>query len=298
MAGIFLSHRSSSEGRVKDFVGHFLVRTCGVDPWHVFTTFQGAEVPPGSMTYPRILGALMDAPIIVLWADEEYFESLNCLTELGASIAARGEVYCLLSPEMSIDRVPEELKWMAWRYAHDPDLLHDLRSSIEGSPDIDRAPHLQEADYPWLFAGVDEHASNNLEEFQRTWPKLVEHRPVHFSAGRMNAAFGLSVWLLADQRVVPVVYADRDQISVLNADSLVEYLKEKYSVPEIYALWPEEEIGVSAHMGDGGMRQHVQDELIAMGIPLPQTSPSAELRTEKNYWAPSWFVAWADTAST
>ncbi|MDD1475478.1 hypothetical protein [Arthrobacter sp. H16F315] len=298
MAGIFLSHRSSSQVRVKDFVGHFLVRTCGVDPWHVFTTFQGTEVPPGSMTYPRVLGALMDAPIVVLWADQEYFKSLNCLTELGASIAARGEVYCLLSPEMSIDQIPVEFKWMAWRYAHDPDLLNDLRSSIEGSPDIDRAPHLQEADYPYWFAGVDGQAAKDLEEFQRTWPKLVEHRPVHFSTGRKNAAFGLSVWILADQRVVPIVYADRDQISVLNADPLVEYLKEKYSVPEIYALWPEEEIGVSAHMGDGGVRQHVQDELIAVGIPLPQTSPVAEYRTAKNYWTPGWFVAWADTAGT
>ncbi|WP_425860259.1 hypothetical protein [Arthrobacter sp. TWP1-1] len=240
----------------------------------------------------------MDAPIIVLWADQEYFKSLNCLAELGASIAARGEVYCLLSPEISIDQVPAEFQWMSWRYAHDPDLLEGLRSSIEGSPDIDRALHLQEADRPCWYEGIDGQAAMHLEEFQRAWPKLVEHRPFHFSAGRKNAAFGLSVWILADQRVVPVVYADRDQISVLNSDALVAYLKQKYSVPEIYALWPEEETGVSAHAGDGRMRQHVQHELIAMGIPLPQTSPVAELRTEKNYWAPGWFVAWADTAST
>lgn len=295
MAGIFLSHRSTSESLIKDFVGRFLVRTCGVDPWHVFTTFQGTEVPPGSMTYPRVMGALMDAPVIVLWADEEYFSSLNCLTELGASIAARGKAYYLLSPDFAISQIPVEFRWMAWRYAHDPEVLDELRLSIEASSEIDRALHLQKTDEPFWFQDLGEQAVKHLDEFQRTWPKLVEHRPLHFPAGRKDAAFGLSVWALEDQRIVPIVYADRDQTSVLNSDSLVEYLKEKYSVPEIYVLWPEEEVGVSALAGDGGMRQHVQNELIAMGIPLPQTSPASEIREGKNYFTPAWFEAWEYT---
>lgn len=295
MAGIFLSHRSTSEGRVKDFVGHFLVRTCGVDPWHVFTTFQGTQVPPGSMTYPRVMGALMGAPIILIWADEDYFGSRNCLMELGASIAARGEVYCLLSPDISTSQVPVEFQWMSWRYSHDPKLLDDLKSSIGSSSDIDRAPHLQRETQSHWFEDSDGLASRNLESFQNCWPKLIEHRPFYYPAGWNDAAFGLSVWALADQSIVPIVYADSDQTSVINADSLVEYLKNKYAVEEIYALWPEEEIGVSAHMGDGGIRQHVQDELIAMGIPLPQTSPAAQTRTAKNYFMPPWFQAWEET---
>ncbi len=303
MAGIFISHRAGSASIVKDFAGEFIVRECGIKPEHIFMTLPGTEVPGGSMMYSRVIRALLDAPVIIIWGEPQYFQSSNCVIEFGASLSAKGKVFYLLSPETSWESVPAEFSWVCWRYAHDREVMNEIRVMLENSEYIDRAPHLRIEGYCRWPSSASDKSANNLNEFRKSWPRLIHSRPIEHDSGKTGAVFGLLVWRLEDGRSIPVVYADDDQMSVMNADQLVEDLKSKYGVDEIYALWPDLDMGVCAHSGRGGTRRHVEQELRDMRIPLPQIEPSSASNREQSYLMPEWYAEWDEdhpngTAST
>ncbi|UYY83102.1 hypothetical protein OIT41_08745 [Arthrobacter sp. YA7-1] len=238
------------------------------------------------------MAALLDAPVTILMADKGYFESRNCITELGASMGSRGRVFALLSPEIVWEDIPQEFRWIGWRYSHDPSVLTEIRECIEQSNYIDSAPQIQIANYCAWINEQSEKAKENLRLFRQSWPKLKDYRPLPFPAGRPDAVFGLSSWELQSGEVVPVLYAHDDQSSIMNSDKLVEFIKEKYRTHEVFGLWPDESMGVCIHTGGGGTLPHQEEKLAALDLPLLSSSNDAEVRGPKNFFTPHWFEDW------
>lgn len=244
------------------------------------------------MMYARVMAALLDAPMTILMADQSYFQSLNCVTELGASVGSRGNVFALLSPEMAWEDIPSEFNWIGWRYSHDPLVLREIRDCIDQSSDIDLSTYHKTDNYHHWEELQSDVAKQNLEIFDKSWPKLKDYRPLPFSEGRTNAVFGLSSWELEDGETIPVLYADRDQRSIMNSDRLVKHIQSKYDTEEIFALWPDEHMGVCIHTGGGGTRIHQEAKLASLGIPLLSAPSGAPLRDGKNYSTPPWLGDW------
>ncbi|MDN5703395.1 MAG: hypothetical protein L0H00_10475 [Micrococcales bacterium] len=268
------------------FAAEFLVKTCGVDPWHLFATFPDDRVPSGAMESTRVLAALLDAPLCLVLASPNYFARPACLVELGASISSRGVVHYLTIGDLKPVDMPKECAWLPWRPAASSEVLKRIKADIDASHDIDSAPHLC-ADSKWV-------TDFKVEVGPALKAELIESRPFYFDAGRKGAAFGLHVWRTPGGEVVPILYAAPDQISVMNADSLVGYVQKKYQAVRLYALWPEgdADMGVCRHEVGGGTFVHVEQELADMGIPVLTVGKtgSTSIREASNYFEPPWFA--------
>lgn len=286
MAGIFISHASSDANFVGDFAAEFLVKTCGVDPWHMFATFPDNRVPSGAMESTRVFAALLNAPLCLVLAGSKYFTRPACLLELGASIGSRGVVHYLTIGDLKPEKIPEGFAWLPWRRAASAEVLNRIKADIDASVHIDLSPHLC-ADSKWV-------TDFQIDVGPPAEAELIESRPFYFDVGRRGAAFGLHVWRTPAGEMIPILYADRDQISVMNADSLVDYVQKKYQASRVYALWPEGDshMGVCRHEVGGGTYTRVEQELADLGIPEPTVgrTSSTSIREASNYFEPTWFA--------
>lgn len=318
MAGIFISHSTADEETVKDFACRFLVFESNVSPIHIFNTFFGSYVPGGKMMYARIFAALYDSEVMIVIASKKYFESKNCLMELGASFSPeRKNVFYFLAPGLSVSEVPSEFSWIPWRYLHDEEALENCGKAISGSDEIDFFNNYKQIKIPSLsYCEFISDKINKPLNFVRyivkkflfgesnlifsdyvfnkyQYPKIISSKPLRGNWGKNNAAYGLMVFESLEHGMIPLVYTDRDQVTLMNSDGLVEEVKRIAKSDVAIGLWPDKDFQVTIQEGNGGgTKRRAESEVYEKyGIhDIVHEIAGAEM--DMTYEEPQWFIEW------
>ncbi|OKL50460.1 hypothetical protein BM477_00330 [Boudabousia marimammalium] len=234
------------------------------------------------------MSSLVGAPMVIIFASSNYFKSKSCLIELGASIRAQGEVYYLLASDMSIENVPIEARWLPWRYSYDEEVLQNIKKSVDESTNIDMQQGMSEPKR--YLASTSRLQRCRLNKFRNNGATLLDSRPLFFNPGTGISAFALSVWKTSSDEVVAVYYADTDQMSPMNNDKIIDFLKDKYSADRVFAVWPETDwFGVQEQFKGGNPHPGKASQLEDLGIPALTTGISPKMvRNAENYFRAPW----------
>ncbi|WP_158004407.1 hypothetical protein, partial [Rothia sp. ND6WE1A] len=94
------------------------------------------------------------------------------------------------------------------------------------------------------------------------YPKIISSKPFRGDYGKKDAVFGLMIYQNLKMEYIPIIFAAHDQISLMNADSLIESIKSHSKSRIVVGLWPDKEFGVTIQEGIGGGTRRKQDKQV------------------------------------
>jgi TIR domain-containing protein len=137
---VFISHAAKDKSLVDPFVD-LLVTGVGLTNNQVFcTSVEGLGIPAGKNFIQVIKSEIQNPELVIVLLSPNYYESVFCLCELGASWALSHEAHPLLVPPLEFRDVKDVLTGVQLEKVDDPVGLSNLRDHICALFDIKDVP--------------------------------------------------------------------------------------------------------------------------------------------------------------
>ena len=129
---IFVSHSSKDQPLVDAFVDKILRLGCGVSIDEIYcSSAPSMKTRPGRDWIDDLRHKLQGAEIIILILSDNYYDSVYCLAELGASwVLENVETYPIVVPPLAVDNIPGVIRELQVGMINEHEHLDTLRETL------------------------------------------------------------------------------------------------------------------------------------------------------------------------
>lgn len=132
MAKIFVSHSSRDKALVDEFIDKILRLGCNVPPDEIYcSSKEGMKTRPGEIWVRDLKHKMQGAKVILLLLSPNYYDSVYCLAELGATwVLDNIRVYPIVIPPLDISKIEGVIQELQSGMINSDEHLDNLREMI------------------------------------------------------------------------------------------------------------------------------------------------------------------------